>query len=160
MIASGKRLSDIAEELSLSPKTVSVYRARVLEKLGLSNNSELTVYAIRNGLVMSPSICWTAVENRSIRPSQASASRPCSRSRSWVAVIRWSCRSAATSRGREGPESGLGGGVISMGSPWLGEGLGAFIGAGARIFGSPLHGLSADLLPVRTCPNIGRTTVR
>ncbi len=51
MIASGKRLSDIAEELSLSPKTVSVYRARVLEKLGLSNNSELTVYAIRNGLV-------------------------------------------------------------------------------------------------------------
>jgi two-component system, NarL family, invasion response regulator UvrY len=51
MIASGKRLSDIAEELSLSPKTVSVYRARVLEKLQLSNNAELTVYAIRNGLV-------------------------------------------------------------------------------------------------------------
>ena len=51
MIASGKRLSDIAEELSLSPKTVSVYRARVLEKLGMANNSELTVYAIRNGLV-------------------------------------------------------------------------------------------------------------
>jgi len=53
MIASGKRLSDIAEELMLSPKTVSVYRARVLEKLALSNNSELTVYAIRNGLVAS-----------------------------------------------------------------------------------------------------------
>ena len=51
MIASGKRLSDIAEELKLSPKTVSVYRARVLEKLALSNNSEMTVYAIRNGLV-------------------------------------------------------------------------------------------------------------
>ena len=51
MIASGKRLSDIAEELTLSPKTVSVYRARVLEKLGLTNNSEMTVYAIRNGLV-------------------------------------------------------------------------------------------------------------
>ena len=51
MIASGKRLSDIASELTLSPKTVSVYRARVLEKLGLTNNSELTVYAIRNGLV-------------------------------------------------------------------------------------------------------------
>jgi len=51
MIASGKRLSDIATELSLSPKTVSVYRARVLQKLGLANNSELTVYAIRNGLV-------------------------------------------------------------------------------------------------------------
>ena len=51
MIASGKRLSDIANELTLSPKTVSVYRARVLEKLGLTNNSEMTVYAIRNGLV-------------------------------------------------------------------------------------------------------------
>jgi DNA-binding NarL/FixJ family response regulator len=51
MISSGKRLADIAEELKLSPKTVSVYRARVLEKLQLSNNAELTVYAIRNGLV-------------------------------------------------------------------------------------------------------------
>ena len=51
MIASGKRLSDIATELTLSPKTVSVYRARVLEKLALANNAELTVYAIRNGLV-------------------------------------------------------------------------------------------------------------
>jgi len=51
LIASGKRLSDIADDLNLSPKTVSVYRARVLEKLQLANNSELTVYAIRNGLV-------------------------------------------------------------------------------------------------------------
>jgi DNA-binding NarL/FixJ family response regulator len=51
MIASGKRLADIAQELSLSPKTVSVYRGRVLDKLQLANNSELTVYAIRNGLV-------------------------------------------------------------------------------------------------------------
>ena len=50
-IASGKRLTDIAQELMLSPKTVSVYRARVLEKLQLSNNAELTVYAIRNQLV-------------------------------------------------------------------------------------------------------------
>ena len=50
-IASGKRLSDIAEELMLSPKTVSVYRARLLEKLKLSNNAELAVYAIRNQLV-------------------------------------------------------------------------------------------------------------
>ncbi len=51
LIASGKRLSDIAVELMLSPKTVSVYRARVLEKLALANNSEMTVYAIRHGLV-------------------------------------------------------------------------------------------------------------
>ncbi len=50
-IASGKKLSDIAEELMLSPKTVSVYRARLLEKLKLGNNAELTVYAIRNELV-------------------------------------------------------------------------------------------------------------
>lgn len=50
-IASGRKLSDIAEELMLSPKTVSVYRARVLEKLKLANNAELTVYAIRNNLV-------------------------------------------------------------------------------------------------------------
>lgn len=51
MIASGKRVSDIALELKLSPKTVSVYRARVLEKLRLQNNSEMTVYAVRHGLV-------------------------------------------------------------------------------------------------------------
>lgn len=51
LIASGKKLSQIAEALMISPKTVSVYRARVLEKLGLSNNAELTVYAIRNKLV-------------------------------------------------------------------------------------------------------------
>ena len=50
-IASGRKLSEIAEELMLSPKTVSVYRARLLEKLKLGNNAELTVYAIRNELV-------------------------------------------------------------------------------------------------------------
>ena len=50
-IASGKRLSDIAQEMMLSTKTVSVYRSRLLEKLSLSNNAELTVYAIRNSLV-------------------------------------------------------------------------------------------------------------
>jgi DNA-binding NarL/FixJ family response regulator len=50
MIASGKSLSAISEELSLSPKTVSVYRARLLEKLDLRNNSDLTRYAIKNKL--------------------------------------------------------------------------------------------------------------
>jgi two-component system invasion response regulator UvrY len=50
-IASGKRLSEIAEELMLSPKTVSVYRSRLLQKLKLTNNAELAVYAIRNELV-------------------------------------------------------------------------------------------------------------
>ncbi|MBT0569511.1 response regulator transcription factor [Curvibacter sp. CHRR-16] len=51
LIAQGKKLSDIADELALSPKTVSVYRARLLEKLHLSSNAELAVYAIRNQLV-------------------------------------------------------------------------------------------------------------
>jgi two-component system invasion response regulator UvrY len=51
MIASGKPLKDIAEELSLSAKTVSTYRARILEKMKLSSNSQLMLYAIRNNLV-------------------------------------------------------------------------------------------------------------
>ena len=51
LMASGKRLADIARELSISPKTVSVYRARILEKMALSSNAELTHYALKNGLV-------------------------------------------------------------------------------------------------------------
>lgn len=51
MIASGKKLSEIAEELVLSPKTVSVYRARILEKMNLRNNAELTHYALKHTLV-------------------------------------------------------------------------------------------------------------
>jgi len=51
LIAEGRKLSEIAERLSLSPKTVSVYRARVLEKLGLASNAELATYAMRNGLI-------------------------------------------------------------------------------------------------------------
>jgi DNA-binding NarL/FixJ family response regulator len=50
LIAAGRRLSEIAEALSLSPKTVSVYRARILEKMNLGNNSELVHYAVKNGL--------------------------------------------------------------------------------------------------------------
>ena len=51
LIAEGHKLSEIAERLSLSPKTVSVYRARVLEKLKLSSNAELATYAMRNKLI-------------------------------------------------------------------------------------------------------------
>jgi len=51
LIASGKTLSNIAGELLISPKTVSVYRARVLEKLKLKNNADITRYAIKNQLV-------------------------------------------------------------------------------------------------------------
>jgi DNA-binding NarL/FixJ family response regulator len=50
-LSTGQRLSDIAIELSLSPKTVSVYRARVLEKLSLQSNADLTAYCLRNGLI-------------------------------------------------------------------------------------------------------------
>lgn len=51
LIASGKTLSDVAHEISLSVNTISTYRSRILEKLGLQNNSELTRYALENGLV-------------------------------------------------------------------------------------------------------------
>ena len=51
LIASGKTVSDIAHELSLSVKTVSEYRARLLVKMKLKNSAELTHYAIRNHLV-------------------------------------------------------------------------------------------------------------
>lgn len=51
MIASGKTLTQIGEELNLSVKTVSVYRARLLEKMKLRNNAELTHYGLKHGLV-------------------------------------------------------------------------------------------------------------
>jgi len=50
MIASGKTVKKIAEELSLSVNTISTYRARVLEKMRMKTNSELTHYAIKNQL--------------------------------------------------------------------------------------------------------------
>jgi len=51
MVASGKRVKEIAEELLLSVKTVSTYRRRVLDKMGVKNNSALTRYAIQNRLL-------------------------------------------------------------------------------------------------------------
>ncbi len=51
LIASGKMAKEIASELSLSVKTVSTYRTRVLEKMQLKSNADLTSYAIRNNLV-------------------------------------------------------------------------------------------------------------
>src|SRR5262245_13252185 len=51
MIASGKTVTDIADELALSVKTISTYRVRMLEKLNMRNNAELTRYAIKEGLV-------------------------------------------------------------------------------------------------------------
>jgi len=51
MIASGKTVTEIGEELALSVKTISTYRVRILEKLNMKNNAELTRYAIKEGLV-------------------------------------------------------------------------------------------------------------
>ena len=51
MIASGKTVRDISEYLCLSVKTVSTYRARILMKMKMKNNSELTFYAIKNKLI-------------------------------------------------------------------------------------------------------------
>ena len=51
MIASGKTVTEIAEEISLSVKTISTYRARILEKMNMKTNAELTRYAFQNSLI-------------------------------------------------------------------------------------------------------------
>ncbi|HXU28496.1 MAG TPA: response regulator transcription factor [Bacteroidia bacterium] len=51
LIASGKTVSEIAAKLLLSVPTISTYRSRLLDKMNLKNNAELTLYAINNGLV-------------------------------------------------------------------------------------------------------------
>ncbi len=51
LIAQGRSLREIGEELHLSEKTVATYRARIAEKLGISSNVELTRYALKHGLV-------------------------------------------------------------------------------------------------------------
>ena len=50
-LASGQSVSRIAEELFLSVKTVSTYRTRILEKMEMRSNADLTYYAIKNGLI-------------------------------------------------------------------------------------------------------------
>lgn len=51
MIASGLTVTAIADKLALSAKTISMYRSRLLKKMQLKNNAELTHYAIRHGLL-------------------------------------------------------------------------------------------------------------
>lgn len=51
LIASGKTVSEIAETIHLGVTTISTYRARILEKMNLKNNAELTRYALKRGLV-------------------------------------------------------------------------------------------------------------
>ena len=50
-LAAGRGVSDIANELSLSVKTVSTYRTRILEKMKFTNNADLTSYALRSGII-------------------------------------------------------------------------------------------------------------
>ena len=51
LIASGKTISEVGVELNLSVKTISTYRSRILEKMDMQNNAEITHYAIKNNLV-------------------------------------------------------------------------------------------------------------
>jgi two-component system invasion response regulator UvrY len=50
-LAVGRSVSEIARELCISVKTVSTYRARVLEKMKFNTNADLTTYALKNGLM-------------------------------------------------------------------------------------------------------------
>ena len=51
MLASGKLVSEVAEALCLSTKTISTYRSRVMEKMSLKKNAELTLYAVKHNLI-------------------------------------------------------------------------------------------------------------
>jgi DNA-binding NarL/FixJ family response regulator len=51
LLAEGKTISDIAEMLSLSPTTISTYRARIMEKMKMKANAELARYALENRLI-------------------------------------------------------------------------------------------------------------
>jgi len=51
MLASGRSVSEVAEELCLSAKTISTYRTRILEKMNMKKNAELTLYAVKNSLI-------------------------------------------------------------------------------------------------------------
>jgi DNA-binding NarL/FixJ family response regulator len=51
MLAKGKSVTEISKEIFISDKTVSTYRARILEKMGMKKNAELTMYAIKNNLI-------------------------------------------------------------------------------------------------------------
>jgi DNA-binding NarL/FixJ family response regulator len=51
LLASGKLIQEISEELALSPKTVSTYRLRLLQKMNMKSNAEITRYALENDLI-------------------------------------------------------------------------------------------------------------
>ncbi len=51
MLANGKSITEIAKEIFISDKTVSTYRTRILQKMGIKNNAGLTIYGIKNNLI-------------------------------------------------------------------------------------------------------------
>jgi DNA-binding NarL/FixJ family response regulator len=51
LIAAGESLVQVGKALHLSPNTVTTYRARILEKMGMASNAELTRYALENGII-------------------------------------------------------------------------------------------------------------
>lgn len=51
-LASGRNMSEMAREMDLSPRTISTYRSRLLQKMNMSSNAEITRYAINHGLVI------------------------------------------------------------------------------------------------------------
>ena len=73
MLASGKSVKEIADELCLSVKTISTYRSRVMEKMNMKKNAELTLYAIQNHLVEYSTTTCNFVRQT---PSRTFAGRP------------------------------------------------------------------------------------
>jgi DNA-binding NarL/FixJ family response regulator len=56
LLAAGRAIKDISRQLGLSPKTVTTYRSRLLRKLGMTTNAELTFYATQHGLVSAAAL--------------------------------------------------------------------------------------------------------
>jgi len=52
-LAKGGSVSQIADQTMISDKTVSTYRSRIMQKMGLKRNAEITMYAVRNNLLVS-----------------------------------------------------------------------------------------------------------
>ena len=51
LLAKGRSITEISKQLFISVNTISTYRTRVMEKLGMNKNAELTIYALRNNLI-------------------------------------------------------------------------------------------------------------
>jgi two-component system, NarL family, invasion response regulator UvrY len=65
-IAAGRTVSSLAREMSLSVKTVSTHRTRILMKMGLASNADMTIYALRNALIPYATAAATSVASRDV----------------------------------------------------------------------------------------------